>query len=734
VNRTVFHIDGYYNKRKCEVTWSVLLTTCFHRIEALDQTLVMMTRQARMPQLLYWGDPLPTDCDLEALARSLEPALPHGGLDVAEHVSWLPEPGRGFTDAPGLVVRRGRRHLYTQFILQSAERTQDGWAFELGDTVAGLGLRLRLGVHAASGVFSADCRLTNLGADELAVDSLATMAMPIPRHLTEKQSLGGRWAGEFQMTRESIGSAAWVQEARLGRTSHHAFPGLVVMESGTHATQGEAWSVQLAWSGNHRLMLQRMRLGGAQLQAGELLLPGEVILLPGEGHDCPTLHMARSNDGLRHLSLRWHRFIRECVLPAMPAPRPVQFNTWEATYFDHDDRRLTSLATAAAELGVERFVLDDGWFAGRFDDRAGLGDWVPCPKRYPQGLAPLANCCRALGMEFGLWVEPEGVSQASDLYQAHPDWVMGVPGLDQPLGRHQYVLNLALPAARHHLFAQIAALLNSAPISFLKWDMNRDMTHAAGPDGCAAARQHVQGLYTLMDELLEAFPALEIETCASGGARADLGVLSRTSRVWVSDCNDPLERQVIQRGFLSFLPPEVMGVHVGDARSHTTGRFSDMPARTLNALFGHLGIEANVLQLSEEDAHHLREAIKVYKAERRWLHAANITPIDHPDPSVSATLAIAADGSRALVSAIAVGQPHDAILAPLRVPGLSPDRNYLVSLHPLWWPKPGVGKTATSLEAAPSLILPGRALQTSGLVLPILREGSGVLVQIRVIC
>ncbi|WP_133703967.1 alpha-galactosidase [Roseateles toxinivorans] len=692
-----------------------------------------MTPQARMPQLLYWGEPLPADCDLDALARSREPALPHGGLDVAELVSWLPEPGRGFTDSPGLAVRRGRRHLYTQFILQSAKRSHDGWDFELGDAAAGLGLSLRLGLHADSGVFSADCRLTNLGADELAVDGLATMVLPIPRHLTERQSLGGRWAGEFQTTREPMSSAAWVQEARLGRTSHHAFPGLLLMEPGTHATQGEAWSVQMAWSGNHRLVLQRLRLGGAQLQAGELLLPGEVILLPAESHDCPTLHMARSSEGLRRLSLRWHRFIRECVLPAMPAPRPVQFNTWEATYFDHDDRRLTALAKAAAELGVERFVLDDGWFAGRFDDRAGLGDWVPCPKRYPQGLAPLANYCRALGMEFGLWVEPEGVSQASELFRAHPDWVMGVPELDQPLGRHQFVVNLALPAARQHLFAQIAALLRSAPISFLKWDMNRDMTHAAGPDGCATARQHVLGLYSLMDELREAFPSLEIETCASGGARADLGILRRSSRVWVSDCNDPLERQKIQRGFLGFLPPEVMGVHVGDARSHTTGRVSDMPVRTLNALFGHLGIEANVLHLSEEDACHLREAIKVYKAERSWLHAASITPIDHLDPGVSATLAIAADGSRALASAIAVGQPHDAILAPLRVPGLSPNWTYQVSLHPLWWPNPAAGKTATSLQTATPLMLPGRALQTSGLALPILREGSGVLVQIQAI-
>lgn len=708
------------------------MTPPFYRLDTPDQTLVLMTAQGCMPQLLYWGDALALDCDLQALARARAPALPHGGLDAAEIVSWLPEAGRGFTDAPGLALRRGERHLYTQFSLHRAEPSEHAWIFELGDAAAGLELSLSMRLHAGSGVFSADARLRNVGSDLLSIDAMATWVMPVPRHFTEQQSLGGRWAGEFQARREALGHAGWLQESRVGRSSHHAYPGLVAMAPGTTATQGEAMSVQLAWSGNHRLLLQRLRLGGVQLQVGELLLPGEAALAPGHTHTAPTVHLARSDQGLRKLSLRWHRFVRGCIVPPLPPPRLVQFNTWEATYFDHDRVRLCALAERAAVLGVERFILDDGWFAARRHDRAGLGDWVPCPERYPDGLAPLAAHCQRLGLQFGLWVEPEGVNADSDLYRAHPDWLLGVPGLPQPLGRHQYVLNLGLPAARDHVFSQLSTLLHSAPIGYLKWDMNRDMTHAAGPDGHAAARAHVLGLYRLIDDLRCTFPGLEIESCASGGARADLGLLARSSRIWVSDNNDPLERQPMQRALLGFLPPELMGVHVGDARSHTTGRVAAMPLRTLNALFGHFGIEADVLALNEADARHLTAAIAVYKMHRDWLHTADVTPIDHPDPAVLPTLALAADGQRAFISVVAVARPLEAISAPLRLPGLDPQAHYQVSLHPLWQPATNVSKTLTALQQPDApLVLSGQVLWCSGVALPVLQPNSALLLDLR---
>lgn len=708
------------------------MSTQYHRLDDPDQTQVWMTPQAGMPQLLYWGERLPGDCDLQALDQALQPALPHGGLDAAERVTWLPEPGRGFTDTPGLALRRGARHLYTQFRLEAAQPAEDGWSFHLRDAGAALGLHLRLRLHAGSGVVSACCSLSNLGSDELSVEAMASLTLPVPRRLSERLALTGRWAAEFQAAREPVGRGTWLQESRVGRTSHHAYPGLVLMEPGTQATRGEAWSLQLAWSGNHRLLVQPLRSGGLQAQAGELLLPGEVRLQPGESYATPAVHLCRSGNGLRALSLRWHRFVRERVVPAPRGPRRVQFNTWEATYFDHDARRMLDLARRAAEAGVERFVLDDGWFRGRRHDRAGLGDWEPCPQRYPQGLAPLAAGCQALGMEFGLWVEPEGVSRDSELFGRHPDWVLGVPGLEQPLGRHQYVLNLGLEAARAHLFGQLSALLRSAPIGFLKWDMNRDMTHAAGNGGTAAAREHVLGLYALIDELRHAFPSLEIETCASGGARSDLGILQRATRIWVSDCNDPLERQRMQRALLTFLPPEIMGVHVGDARSHTTGRHADMPLRTLTALFGHFGIEADLLRLHEAETSHLREAVAFYKAERTWLACADITAIDHEDPALLATWALAADRQRGLVSVVAAERAADAVPGPLRVPGLSPEGLYTVRLHPLWAADSRHGKRAAGPWLSEEGVrLHGSALQSAGLALPILHPGTGILLAVQ---
>ena len=706
------------------------------RLDALGQTLVWCAHKGDMPLLLYIGETLPLDAELDTLVLATQLPLPHGALDVPERVTWLPEPGRGFTDMPGLLLRRGQQQIYTQFTLDAAQRLAEGWCFTLSDAAAALALTLNLSIDTDTGVCSAWCELHNHGREPLAVDRLMSLALPVPAHFSQRLSLGGRWAQEFALTRAPVGDASWHRASRLGRSSHHAYPGVLLMSEGAGSAQGEVLSLQLECSGNHEMTLQGCRLGGVQLQAGALLLPGEVTLAPGASQRSASVHLAWGGAGLRELSTRWHRFVRTRVLPRSlaAAPRLVQFNSWEATYFNHDAQRLRDLAAAAAAVGVERFVLDDGWFVGRRDDRAGLGDWSACPERYPQGLLPLAQHCQQLGMRFGLWVEPEGVNADSALYRAHPDWVLGDAtrsAVQQPLGRHQFVLNFGLAAVRENLLAQLHALLQSAPIDFLKWDMNRDMTLANGPDGCAGVAAHLHGVHDVMQRLRQAHPALEIETCASGGGRADLGMLRHCERVWVSDNNDPLERQRIHAGFLTLLPAAVMGAHVGDARCHGTGAVTSIGLRTLTALFGHMGVEANLLDMPEVDREALRAAIAFYKSERDWMHAGDASTIDSPDPALVALLARSARGDRALLSVVALASTASAQLAPLRVHGLLRDARYEVRMHPLWTPNPRAGKTAAPLQSGETLCLTGQLLASAGIALPLLGPGGAVLYQLR---
>ena len=306
------------------------------------------------------------------------------------------------------------------------------------------------------------------------------------------------------------------------------------------------------------------------------------------------MYAVHSTTGLGAASRQFHAVVRSS--PAhRDRPRPVVLNTWEAVYFDHDFDTLTRLAERAAAVGVERFVLDDGWFGGRRDDTPGLGDWWVSPDAHPDGLAPLIERVRALGMEFGIWVEPEMVNPDSDLYRAHPDWALADPGYEPVLGRHQLVLDLAIPAAFDEILGRLDALLGDHDIAFVKWDMNRDHVQATGADGRAGTHAQTLALYRLLDELRRRHPDVEFESCSSGGARIDLGILQRTERVWTSDCNDALERQTIQRYASTLIPPEVIGAHVGPPTAHTTGRTQSLAFRAATALFGHFGIEWNLL-------------------------------------------------------------------------------------------------------------------------------------------
>ena len=532
----------------------------------------------------------------------------------------------------------------------------------------------------------------------------------------------GRWAREFQPVRQRLATGLLVKENRTGRTSHHAPPFAVVGAPGFGESAGEVVGLHLAWSGNHRLLVERLRDGRVQFQAGELFLPGEMVLAPGESYQTPILYAARSDAGLNGLSARLHPFVRDRILGGRlkGKPRPVNFNSWEAVYFRHDLAELKSLADLAAQVGAERFVLDDGWFEGRDDDTTSLGDWRADRTKYPDGLGPLIEHVRGLGLEFGLWVEPEMANAESELLRAHPDWTLHAPGRRQPLGRGQYVLDLTRPEVADNIFAQLDALLGAHPIGYLKWDMNRDLTHAASAGRPAAHRQTL-AVYALIDRVRAAHPGVEIESCASGGGRADYEILKRTDRIWTSDNNDPIERQTIQRGFSIFFPPEVMGSHVAAAVNHTTGRRTSLDLRALTTLLGHMGIEADIRAFSERELAALKGWIEVFKTHRGLVHAGRVVRQSYPDPGAVATMVVAPQG--ALASLAQLETPVLASPDPLRLTGLEPDALYRVRLLNPSRPANSGMKVAPALTSGAAVEARGRMIEGVGLPLPILRAG-----------
>ncbi|MDP2291789.1 MAG: alpha-galactosidase [Actinomycetota bacterium] len=686
------------------------------------QADVVIDTSFGVPVIAYWGSPL-GDVDTATIVAALARPLVSGGLDVVAPLSVVPEHGSGHQGRPGLTGhRRGGTAWAPRFQPSAVAPFAGGVEVTAVDPVAQLRLVTRI---VLDHVLAVSCTVVNEGTTRYLLDGLHP-TLPVPAHAGELLTFDGRWARELQPVRRAWRSGAWVSENRAGRTSHEHPPFVFAGEPGFGEWRGEVWGVHLAWSGNHSMAAECLPDGRRCVQAGELLHPGEVCLDPGQAYESPTVLGVFSSSGLTPASWGFHRSLR--TLPVHPSrPRPVLLNTWEAVYFDHDTHRLQALASAAAALGIERFVLDDGWFGSRRDDTRGLGDWTVSADVYPDGLAPLIEHVRGLGMEFGIWVEPEMVNPDSDLFRAHPEWVLADAGYEPVLGRHQLVLNLAEPAAFDHVFRQLDALLRDHDIAFVKWDMNRNHVQGSGGDGAAGSSAQTRAFYRLVDALRAAHPGVEIESCASGGGRIDHEVLRRTERVWTSDCNDPLERQTIQWGASMLIPYELMGAHIGPTRSHTTGRTQSLAFRALTAMFGHLGVEWDVLSLSESERTQLAAAIALHRRFRELLHAGDVVrfdPVFNGDAAASHSYGVyAADRRAALVAHAQLTTGMSLLPPPLRLPGLLPDVRYVVEQVPL----PGARVEWT----ASGVVLTGTQLAAHGIQLPRQHPESGLLLHLR---
>ena len=666
--------------------------------------------------------------------------LPPNALDGDPALSLVPTHGLGWFAQPALAGSRSDGSDWAQqFELVATERAETSLCLSLRDEVARLALTWRCTLAPACDVFTASAELQNLGDTPFRLDFLAALTLPLPAEAGQVLGFAGRWTLEFQQARDHLGVATWRRDSRRGRNAHDAFPAVIVgAELGDEAADaGPVWGAHLAWSGNHTLAIEPLTDGRRQLQMGEWLAPGEVLLAPGESYRTPDAHFSFSAAGLNGLAANFHGFFRSQVLRwpgGQRTPRPVHLNSWEAVYFNHDLAGLKDLASAGAAVGVERFVLDDGWFHRRDHDRAALGDWWPDAIKYPQGLAPLIEHVRGLGMQFGLWVEPEMVNPDSELYRAHPDWALHIAGRPQVLGRNQLVLDLAREEVADYLFGRLDALLRGNDIAYFKWDMNRDLATAAtlapGHAGRAAYRAQNEALYRLLARVRAAHPALEIESCSSGGARADAGILRHTHRVWTSDCNDALTRIGIQSGFLRFLPPEIMGAHIGPAISHTTGRRHSLAFRASVALFGHLGVEFDLRGLDADERTELAFWIAAYKDWREVCHGGVLR--QGRQGGLSWVQATAPDAASALFALYRRVEDIARYTPAQRIQGLEPGRRYrLQSLH-----SPSVPHSRSSTDlldalAAGTLVLSGAQLRDVGLPLPPLPPESAVVVGLR---
>ncbi|MCS7477468.1 alpha-galactosidase [Umezawaea endophytica] len=699
-------------------------------LRAAGVSLALDLSGGTLPRVLHWGADLGEGADFDAL-RTTSLRQPIGNSvagDVA--VAVLPEQSAGWLGTPGLVGNRAGRDFSTAFRVSGTSVSDGVVVVRAEDTTAGLALELTIELTAA-GLVRQRAALTNTGDSPFALDAV-NLTLPVPPDAVELLDFTGRHLRERAAQRTEFTHGLRMRENRTGRTGYDS---AYLLAAGTrsfgHRT-GEVWAVHTAWSGNHRTFAERTFHAVSLLGSGELLLSGEVVLEPGEVYTSPWQYGSYGN-GLDELSARFHADLR--ARPGHPSsPRPVVVNTWEAVYFDHDLSRLKDLADAAAAVGGERFVLDDGWFGSRRDDQRGLGDWYVSDEVWPDGLTPIISHVTGLGMQFGLWVEPEMINEDSDLARAHPDWIMApedgrLPGR----ARNQQVLDLARPEAFQHILERLDDLLSTYDISYLKWDHNRDLVEAGHrPTGRAGVHGQTLAVYRLLDELRAKHPAVEIESCSSGGGRIDLAILQRTDRVWVSDCIDALERQGIQRWTNALIPLELMGTHVGSGISHTTHRKHPLDFRAGTALFGHFGIEWDLTKASEEDRARLTEWVALYKEVRTLLHTGTAVHADHPDPAYHVHGVVAANGTDALYAIVATDTSTYYPTGQVRLPGLHPDKTYHVRPQPPgdipdgnairwgvqlpWWTEEGITTT-------------GRALTTAGVQAPVLFPERLVLIR-----
>ena len=643
-------------------------------------------------QQLYWGGRLGATDSFPQAAPLPEWASFNSSYTTTpqEYAGW----GAGLFVEPSLKVSfaDGNRDLVLHY--QSHAAVANGFDVLLKDISREIYVTLHYSIDPESGILARSATIENREPQSVTVEQAAAAAWELPPAHYTLNYLTGRWAGEWNLTQEPLSPGERVLESRRGSTGHQANPWFAIQAGEANEDHGEVWFGALAWSGSWRITVEQDPLEQVRVTGGFNPFDFGYVLHPGEKLETPVFYGGYSANGLGGASRLLHRYELTRILPRtaataaqpLPKPRPVIYNSWEATEMKVSEAGQMALAEKAAALGVSRFVMDDGWFGQRKDDHAGLGDWYVNAGKFPHGLKPLVDRVHQLGMDFGLWVEPEMVNPDSDLYRKHPDWVLNFPGRPRSEQRNQLVLNLARPDVRAYLFGFLDKLLSENEIAFLKWDYNRNWSEPGWDQLPAAEQKRVyveftRNLYAILAELRQKHPSVEIESCSGGGGRVDLGILRYTDEVWPSDNTDPFDRLTQQDGFTYAYTPQIMMAWVTDTPHWLNRRTTSLSYRMLSSMQGSLGIGANITAWSPEEFALAKRLIAAYRQVQPTIVQGNLYRLISPrnGSEFSATQTVNADKSQSVVFVFIHSTQQGHLFPLLKLKGLDPAADYALS-------------------------------------------------------
>ena len=588
----------------------------------------------------------------------------------------------------------------------------------LADALSGVTVELRYTIFADLPVVARSARIGNAGGAAVSLETAMSAVLDLPDPRWELVQLSGTWAREAHVVGRRLRPGRQGVGSDRGASSHQHNPFIALRRPSTTEADGEAYGFSLAYSGNFIAEAEVDPFETTRVRIG--ISPNTFAwrLEPGESFVTPEAVLVYSDAGLGGMSDALHRLYRDRLARGVwrDRPRPILLNNWEATYFDFDAAKLLAIATSALDLGVELFVLDDGWFGARDADTTSLGDWFVDTRKLPGGIAGLATQVEALGLRFGLWVEPEMISERSRLFEAHPDWAVGVPGRPRTESRQQLVLDMARPEVVDHLFAVLSEVFSSAPISYVKWDMNRTITEPFST-ALPADRQgeffhrYILGVYDLYARLTRAFPGVLFESCAGGGGRFDPGMLAYAPQAWTSDDTDAIERLRIQWGVSLVYPQSSMGAHVAAVPNHQSGRITPIETRASVAFFGAFGYELDPTALTEAERSTVATQIAFYKTHRELFQRGRFVRLRSPfedDGNRTAWMVVAPDAGKAIVLYVQALNHPTPPTDRLRLRGLDPASVYRVSGWP--WTEDPLVRDNAGLRGGDELMSVGLSL------------------------